>query len=174
MTFTKPDDEKVMHFEEEIAYFYGARNSEPIAGHYVKALQELERLGIGAGKNILAGSMFMPLRQAYEEVQKQTSLRFDLDQAAQLELELILAQAQEESFESIYQLMIELYTIVFGVKAKHLHRSAMLRTFLYKYKISLLKMTGGFLEDDIDLLLAIAKASERELSRVNTKSRGCA
>ena len=57
--------------------------------------------------------MIKPLKNAYEEIQAQTSLKFDSNKAAQYEFELILAQAKEDTFEAIYQIMNNLYKEVF-------------------------------------------------------------
>lgn len=165
MPFTKPHDKQIMQFEKEIAYFYGAENPESIAHYYLEAIQRLEKLGMDAEKNILAHTMLPLLKEAYAQVQKQTSLHFDLDTAAQIELELILAQAKEEPFEHIYHLMLKLYATVFRVPEKNFYKSAMLRTFLYKYKISVLKADSCLSEEDLTLMLSMAKISKEELNK---------
>ena len=99
----------MLQFEKEIAYFYGAYNSEVIANHYLDALKQLEALGMNERDRELARQMLPALVKAYTEVAKQTQLKFDINQAAELEASLILAQARKASFEKINSIMIDLY-----------------------------------------------------------------
>lgn len=108
--------------------------------------------------------MIRHLRSAYGEVGKQTVLKFDINQAAHHEFRLIIAQSKEAPFEQIYQIMIDLYSEVFNTKDIAIHKAALLRTFFYKYKTSLLRKNGGLSEDDQTLILSMAKSSEKELS----------
>lgn len=170
IVFTQPDSDKIMQFEKDIAYFYGANNPEKISQHYIQAIQEFEQLGINTKEELLKRAMIDPLKKAYEEVQAQTSLKFDSNVAAQYEFELILAQAKEASFETIYQITNYLYNEVFQSNATAIHKGAMLRTFLYKYKISLLKKSNTLTEEDQNIMRAIAKESEQELNKITTKS----
>ena len=156
----------MFQFEKDIAYFYGAKNPEKISEHYIKAIQEFEKLGPGANNDLLKQTMFNRLKEAYAEVRAQTSLQFDTEKAAQYEFKLILAQAKAAPFENIYQIMLDLYHEVFQSDALAIHKGAMLRTFLYKYKIGLLKRSDKLSNDDQIFMRSIARESERELNNV--------
>lgn len=157
--------EKVMQFEKEIAYFYGAKNPEIIAQYYIKAINSLEKLGIQANETTLKKEMIDPLIKAYEEVQIQTARKFDPNKAAEYEFQLILAQTKGDTFETIYQIMTNLYHEVFSSHTEAIQKAAMLRTFLYKYKISLKKNNTLSIEDQ-NLLRAMAKESEQTLNNI--------
>lgn len=169
IVFTQPNSDNIMQFEKDIAYFYGANDPAKISQNYIKAIQEFERLGTNANKELLKHAMLEPLKNAYEEIQAQTPLKFDSNKAAQYEFELILAQAKEETFETIYQIMNNLYKEVFQSSAIAVHKGAMLRTFLYKYKISLLKKSNILTNEDQTIMRAIAKESEQELNKLSTQ-----
>ncbi len=110
--------------------------------------------------------MLEPLKEAYKEIQAQTQLRFDIEKEVLYELQLILAQAKQAPFETINQLMVDLYREVFNSDEVGIYKGAMLRTFLYKYKLSLMKNGNAFSDEDMVLLLSIAKASEKELNNL--------
>lgn len=164
IVFTQSDSDKMVQFEKEIAYFYGAKNPELIAKHYLKAIEKLEQIGIQVDNNLLEKSMLHHLKEAYQEVRNQTHLKFDIDKAAKYEFQLILAQTKEEPFEKIYHIMVNLYKEIFHSDKLDIHKGAMLRTFLYKYKLSLLKKNNTLSDSDQDLMLAIAKASKKALN----------
>lgn len=157
--------EKTIQFEKEIAYFYGAKNPEIIAQYYIQALKGLEKLGIQANETTLKKEMLDPLLKAYEEVKVQTERNFDPKKAAKYEFQLILAQAKGDTFETIYQIMTNLYNEVFGSHPQAIQKAAMLRTFLYIYKISLQKNNTLSIEDQ-NLLRAMAKSSEQILNNI--------
>lgn len=164
--FAQANSEEMIKFEEKIAYFFGAKDTRLIAEHYLNALVKLEKLGIQTEERAIEEAMIRHLRSAYGEVGKQTALKFDINQAAHHEFRLIIAQAKEAPFEEIYQIMIDLYSEVFNTKDIAIHKAALLRTFLYKYKTSLLRKNGGLSEDDQTLILYMAKSSEKELSHL--------
>ncbi|MBX9805501.1 MAG: hypothetical protein K2Y18_07095 [Alphaproteobacteria bacterium] len=166
--FTQSDSEEMMKFEEDITYFYGAKDTRLIADNYLKALCELEKLGIQTEVGALEEAMIPHLRAAYREVENQTPLKFNIERAARHEFKLIMAQSLEASFEKIYQIMVDLYSEVFGSNDYGIHKAASLRTFLYKYKISLLRNEGGLTPNDCTLILSLARSSEQELSQLHS------
>lgn len=109
--------------------------------------------------------MLPDLEKAYGEVKKQTSLRFDSKKAALHEFDLILAQSKRASFENIYEFMLDLYREMFQSEGRGVQKAALLRTFLYHYKIRLLSFDDHLSDADIQLLIDIAKRSEEELNR---------
>lgn len=157
---------EMLQFEKEIAYFYGASDPERIANHYLDALKQLEILGINASDEVLAKKMLPALVQAYTEVSKQTQLKFDINKAAKLELALILSQARKASFEKIQIIMQGLYKEIFKSDLFSIHKAAMLRTFLYQYKINVLQNEDALTENDKKLMLLLAKMSEEELQNI--------
>jgi hypothetical protein len=168
--FTQADSQDKLSFEKELVYLYGASDTTPIANHYIKAIVDLEKLGIDAGDGVLSQAMIPSLKAAYEEVRHQTGLTFDPDKAAYHEYKLIHAQANQDPFEVIHQIMMDLYGEVFHSTHEDLDKAASLRTFLYIYKIRLMEMNGGFTEDDKNVLLTLAKSSEKLLSRFHHRS----
>lgn len=159
--FTDANSQKILKLEEDLAYFYGAKETRLIAKHYMDALKQLE---IG-GDDALEEKVFGHLKKAYAEVQNQTHLVFDLDKAAKYEYLLIRAQSKQDSFEVIYGIMVDLYSEVFRLDKSNssISKAAMMRTFLYKYKTKILKTVGALTDGDISLMLTLARASEQEL-----------
>jgi hypothetical protein len=144
-------------FEQQIAYFFGAKEPERIKDFYLKALKELER------NNALAK---LHLEKAYQEISQQTFFNFNTEKAANLEFALLRAHANKESAENIEKIMIDLYEEVFQKKSIHIFKASAIRTFLYRYKKELLDKQGILTELDQNLILALAKASERELDLI--------
>jgi hypothetical protein len=156
----------MLQFEKEIAYFYGASDPNRIADHYLEALKQFEILGITEKEEVLEEKMLPPLVQAYAEIAKQIHLEFDINEAAKLELSLILSQARKEPFEKINIIMQDLYKGIFKSDSFSIYKAAMLRTFLYQYKISVLQKEDHFTENDKNLMLLLAKMSEEELQNI--------
>ena len=77
---------------------------------------------------------------------------------------MILAQSKRASFEDIYNIMVALYKEMFQSDANGVQKAALLRTFLYQYKIRLLSFDEHLSDADIQLLIDIAKRSEEELN----------
>jgi hypothetical protein len=161
--FTKLNSEKILKLESEIAYFYGAKERELVAQHYMQAIKTVEKEGISSDEKVLQDKMLPDLEKAYGEVKKQTSLRFDPKKAAVHECDLILAQSKRASFEDIYNSMVDLYQEMFQSDGNGIQKAALLRTFLYQYKIRLLSFDEHLTDADIHLLMEIAKRSEEEL-----------
>lgn len=168
-SLTQLNPGKILDLEKEIAYFYGAQNPERIVYFYISAINEFEKLGVKADEKALKKVMIEPLKQAYMEVQSQTSLNFNPEKAAQYEFKLILAQAKEETFEAINKIIFNLYNEIFQSNSIAVRKAAMLRTFLCKYKMALLKSGSVWTEGDKTIMRAIAKESEKELSSVHSK-----
>lgn len=164
LAFTQADSKEMMDFEKDIAYFYGAKDPEKVSSLYIKAIQALEELGLKSKEETLQAAMLGPLNQAYAEVKHQTNLTFNPTKAAVFEFQLILAQAQTKPFEDIYSIMMNLYHEVFSSEDPAIHKAAMLRTFLYKYKISLLKQNNGLSDSDKLIIQAIAEESVNALN----------
>ena len=156
---------EMLKFEKEIAYFYGAKNSESISKYYLEALQKLEIIGVNASCEEVEKHVLPPLIKAYVEIIKETSLQFDFNKAATLEMRLILSQAKKASFEEINFIMIDLYREVFKTDDFSIHKAAMLRTFLYQYKIRVLQSENNFSDNDKKIMLLLSKASEAELHK---------
>jgi hypothetical protein len=149
-----------MSFEKQIAYFFGVSQIEPVAQAYLQALKKLEEVGPNGSKELLPY-----LEMAYEEIAHQKNLNFNTTKAADLELQIILGNALGSSFETIQDLMIQLYTLVFDSHSPHIKKAAMLRTFLYQYKAEVIK-EGEISPEDKKLMVDMAKASERYLDQV--------
>ncbi len=165
MRFTNVNSDEMIQFEKKIGYFYEAANPELIAQHYIMALQTLEKLGIEATEIELEQHMLPALQKAYSEVLKQTQLQFDISTVAKLEFSLILAQSKKASFETINNIMVELYRHVFDSDDFSIRKAAMLRTFLFQYKVAILQSEKSLSSQDMDLLLSMAKLSEVELRK---------
>jgi hypothetical protein len=166
--FTNLNSEKILKFEKEIAYFYGAKDPELIAQHYMQAIKALETKGAAANIKILREKMLPSLENAYQEVKKQTSLHFDVELAAALEFGLILAQSKRASSKDINGIMLALYKEMFQSDAIGIQKAALLRTFLYQYKIKLLSFDELLSDADIELLRALARRSEEELNSIQS------
>lgn len=148
-----------MSFEKQIAYFFGVSHQEPVAKAYLQALKKLEEVGPNGSKELLPY-----LETAYKEIAQQRNLNFDTTKAANIELQIILGNALGASFDTIQDLMIQLYTVVFQSHSPAIKKAAMLRTFLYQYKAEVIK-AGEIPLKDKELMIDIAKASERYLDQ---------
>lgn len=164
--FTRLDSDKISELEKQIVYLYGVKNPELVVEHYLQAIQILEKEGISAGKSVLGEKMMPFLDGAYLEIKRQTSYQFDIKKAASIEFDLIFAQSIRAPFEEIYNIMVDLYREVFQSTEKGIEKAAMLRTFLYQYKIMLLSLDPELSEEDIGLMIRIAKRSEEELNQL--------
>ena len=164
--FTDIQSQEIQDFEQEIVYLYGAKDIVPIAEEYLKALEAFEE----SEPNEPSLKGLQHLEAAYLEVSKQTGMKFDCPKAARIEYNLILAQSQQKDFETIKSIMIDLYQIVFNTESFHIHKAAMLRTFLYQYKVALLKNKAKLTPKDKDIMLTIAKESEEQLNQLSTES----
>jgi len=150
------------NFETEIAYFYGATNPSAVAEHYIKAISLMNTRPDRKQKEAVIGH----LTAAYTEVANQTKLVFDTQKAAKYEYNLIQAHAEKKSFEEIYTIMVNLYKTVFGLHDPQIKKAAMLRTFLYQYKTRFATFGELLSPEDQSLMIAIARASERELNQL--------
>lgn len=160
--FTQPAID-ILEFEQAIAFFYGAKNPDKMAHHYLAAIKQLEKLGIDANDNLLVEQVLPFLVKAYQEVLMQTDLIFDVDKAARYEMAVILSQARKAFFEDIYTAMLNLYQEVYNSDAFSLQKAAMLRTFLYQYKIAVLQPDKTLSENDKKIMIAMANLSAEQL-----------
>ncbi len=163
--FTKIDSEEFIKFEENIAFFYFAKNTELIKKHYIQAITEFEssqnkKLNIDEIQKLVLPH----LENAYLHVQKETDLNFDLKLVAKIEFDLISAQSNQDSFEQIQKIMTNLYSTIFKKDNIHIYKAATLRTFLYQYKIKMINKNNVISQGDMELLEKIAKHSEQELA----------
>lgn len=165
--FTRVQSEEILKLEEEIAYFYGVKEPKLVADYYIKAVKVLEENSAIFDAHILRGKVQPFLEKAYTEVKNQTQLKFDTKKVASYEFDLIQAQSKRAMFENIYDIMVDLYKEVFQSNDHAIQKAALLRTFLYQYKIRLLSFDKFLSEDDISLLKIIAKRSEDELNQLN-------
>lgn len=162
--FSKLDEVEMSELERELVYLYGATNPEEVAPLYVNSLKELEALGISASQDKLKAAMVPHLQKAYEVVRNQTGLEFDTLKAAEIECSLILAQTNQESFEKIRDIMISLYETVFRSQSEDIVKAAMLRTFLYQYKVKLVNSNVPLTQRDRKVLISMARESEELLN----------
>lgn len=151
-------------FETQIAYFFGVADKTPVVSAYVEALKKLEEIGVDAPILLLEKALLPHLETAYREISRQRNLNFDVHQAAKLELKMILGNATGASFETVQEIQTRLYTLVFQSDHPLIKKAALLRTFLYQYKVHVLKTEGKIAPSDQRLLLSIAKTSENYLN----------
>lgn len=157
-TITDPLSRDMLNFETQIAYFFAVPNPEEVAKHYIEAVKAIEEFGQDQEK---LHSIVMPhLRLAYQEVKNQMDLNFDTETAASLEFDLFLSGIQNSSFEDDYQILVKIYETVFQIKSAGFIKAAMLRAFLYKYKMVVFSETKKLTPSDQEILLEIANASE--------------
>lgn len=159
--FSMVQDENMEELEKKIAYFFEVDDIEPVVNGYIQALHDLEALGADAPIELLEERLLPSLEAAYSSIKEQLNLPFDVAQAAKLELKMILAHTNGASFETISQGMEELYNVIFGLKDSiYVHKAALLRTFLYHYKVDTLKRQSDLSVGDAMLLVALAGYSE--------------
>jgi hypothetical protein len=160
---TNPLSSEMLYLEKNIAYFFGVENPDKVSCHYIKAVQEIERLGKNESRDILYMHLISHLRLAYQEVSEQKQLRFNIDKAAELEFELFMGGLRNSTFEKDFQILVKIYETVFQTSSNRMLKAAMLRSFLFKYKIAVFDETQKLTPSDQDILLELAKASEDEM-----------
>lgn len=148
-------------FDEQIAYFFGAKETDPIAKHYLEALCLLNK---GAPTPLETREAIQHLTRAYDAVRAQTTLIFDPSVAAQWECKLIIAHQENQPFDRIVDIMTALYESVFRKKSPSIQKAAWLRTFLYCYKNRLL--SDEVSQDDQNFLLTVAHKSRALLDEL--------
>lgn len=139
-------------FEEELAYFFGVADSQPVKEMYLSAL---EKLSLGNNNSISKQEALEFLQKAYQSVADQNEWNFDISKAAELELQIILGHQKGIAVQDIEQLMRQLYTVVFQMDSPQIVKAAKLRTFLYQYKL-----TQELSPEDKTLLLEISNHSK--------------
>lgn len=164
--FSMIEKKSMEEFEKDIAYFFGVNNPKPVIESYVQALKKLEEMGSHCSLNLLKQEIVPYLENAYKEIAQQRNWEFDTHQAALLELQIILGNANQASFENVQNLMIKLYTLVFQSDSPLIRKAAMLRTFLYQYKVNLLKKEQDISQEDQHVMLSLAKTSEKYLNSI--------
>jgi len=170
VVFSKLTDFDLSTLEQELAYFFCVPDIKKVSEHYIKALDILEESSsLGLEKSV-KDAMISHLNKAYDSVASQTKLEFDTRRAAELEAELIIAQSKKENFEILQDILVRIYTIVFGCKREEVVKACMLRTFLYKYKVYLLNCGKPLNVDDRNFLTLVAKESEKILNKVKKLS----
>lgn len=88
------------------------------------------------------------------------------DFETKIEFQIILGNAKNLSFESALELMIELYKTVFQTDSPLIQKAARLRTFLYQYKASVLKISPELTTEDQIVMLEIARTSKELLNSI--------
>lgn len=160
LQFSLVSDQDMEDFEANLAYFFGARNTQEIVDNYILALKTLEEVGANAPDHILRSKLHPHLKKAYEAVSKETGLLFSEDLAADAEMRVILAHARHAPFEEIYEGMKHIYSVVFNSRSQEISKASLLRTFIYLYKVDVVKKEKSLSEMDKKLLLSLAYASE--------------
>lgn len=161
--FTWPDSKALMQFEEEIGYFFGAQNRKDIKRNYLKAIEVFELPRKDRPQETLGAQVVPYLLEAYLLISSETGLIFNPEKAAHLEFDLIVAHSQRSPFEDILTIMMALYGEVFQSSGHHIKKAALLRTFLYQYKIHLLERGPDLEDTDIQLMKSLAQQSEKAL-----------
>ncbi len=164
--FSIIEKKTMKEFEKEIAYFFGVSHPEPVIDAYIKALKKLEELGSHASFNLLEEEIVPYLEMAYQEISRQRGWNFNSHQAAKIELQIILGNSHQASFETVQNLMTNLYTLVFQSDSPLIRKAAMLRTFLYQYKVDILKRERDISKEDQALMIGLAKTSESYLNAI--------
>lgn len=164
--FSLIEENKMEDFEKKIAYYFGTKNPEPIIASYVNALKKLEAIGSRSSLQILEKELIPYLEEAYKEISEQRAWDFDVRQAAKLELQIILGNANGLNFETIQDLMSQLYALVFQSSSPNVRKAAMLRTFLYQYKVDVLKREKNISETEMNLLISLSETSKELLNSI--------
>lgn len=162
---TQDNPGKAKTYEEEFAYFFGVKNEQPVAEAYFAALQKLNTIELDSTA-VLEKEVLPYLEKAYKSVAAQRNWTFDTHLAAKLELQIILGNLRGSDFEDVQNLMVQLYELVFQLDSPLIAKAAMLRTFLYQYKTSILKTGQQLSLDDLKILLEISKASKEILNKI--------
>lgn len=153
-------------FEKKIAYFFGVKNEQPVIEAYLNALQKLNNIGVGSVE-LLEHEMIPYLEKAYLSIAQQRNWEFDIHTAAKLEFQIILGNVNGSSFEDVQDLMMQLYTVVFRSDSPFIKKAAMLRTFLYQYKASLLENQQTLSELDQIIMFEMAQTSMEYLNAID-------
>jgi hypothetical protein len=152
-------------FEKKIAYFYGVDNEEPVIEAYMNALEKLKK-GESGSIELLEKEMIPHLEKAYQSIKQQRNWNFDPQLAAKIEFQIILGNLKGSSFEVVQDLMIQLYSTVFQSDSPLIQKAARLRTFLYQYKASLLRIEHRLSEGDQRVMFEIAEISKVFLNSI--------
>lgn len=160
---------KILALEKEIAFFFGVNEPELVSKHYIEAIKLLDKRA-HVSEVRLKILMLPHLLAAYAEVKRQTCFRFDVQKAASLELDLFIANISNAPFEKEYELLVDIYSEVFGKITDQIRNAALLRTFLYRYKNHLMSLDKPLSNDDIDFLKSIAEKTEVELKSFTRES----
>lgn len=164
--FSMVEDKSMEEFEKTIAYFFGTSQPEVIKEYYVKALKKLEEIGSDSPISLAEREVTPYLEEAYKEIARQRNWDFNPSQAAVLELKIMLCYVKGENFDTIINLMIELYAHVFQSDSNNIHKAAMIRTFLYQYKVDLLKKEQKISQEEMKMMISLARTSEQLLNAI--------
>lgn len=165
--FSLVEEPKMEDFEKKLAYYFGAKNPEPIIEAYVKALKKLEEIGSHSPMHILEQELIPPLEEAYKIISEQKGLHFEAHRAAELELKIILGNANGASFETVQNFMSQLYTHVFQSTSRNIRKAAMLRTFLYQYKVDVQKREKTISDAEMKMLISLSETSKEFLNTIS-------
>lgn len=162
-SLTDPLSLEMLQFEKDIAYFFGVKDQELVAKHYVRAVELYELLKAELSEQKMQEQLLPHFILAYQEVAKQTGRDFDIKKAAHLEWELAMVFDRGLSFEASCQILVEIYQTVYQESSPQIDKAAMIRTFLYQYKNDIFKKTGHLSIKDRKTILHLASLSTSEL-----------
>lgn len=164
--FSMIEQERQEAFETEIAYFFGVADTRPVVQAYIGALRRLETLGHNCSSAVYEQEIIPFLEMAYRSIAEQRNWYFNTHAAAQIELQIILSNLTGTSFDTVKNLMVQLYTLVFQCYCPQIEKAAMLRTFLYQYKTEVLKKERRLSWQDQKLIVEIANLSKNYLNSI--------
>lgn len=152
-------------FEKKIAYFFSVDNEAPVIEAYMNALEKLKMIESNPIE-FIEKEMIPHLEKAYQSIKQQRNWNFEPHIAAKIEFQIILGNINGSTFEAVQDLMIQLYSTIFQSDSHFIQKAATLRTFLYQYKASLLKIKPSLTEEDQRVMLEIAKTSKEFLNSI--------
>ena len=157
--FTILDDPKIEAFEKDLAFYFNVSHPEPVITNYISALSMLENHGINHPS--LKSFMVPFLVSAYTSIAFQRNWQFDISKAAELEYEIIVGNAKGEN---ISRKQIELYQLIYHSTDFAIEKAVIIRSFIYQYKIKVLKEERVLSIEEMDMLLRLARLSESFLN----------
>lgn len=149
--------------EKKIAYFYGLTDLSKVSDFYLKAYQWVTYSS--SSKEEVKQQALPMLECAYQQVIDQSLLKFNVQQAAALEFDLIWANHSKASYEARVGVTKKLYALVFNQPESHFIRPACLRVFLYQLK-------GQLIEHhllDLDTAQCLIELSELSATLLNAR-----
>lgn len=156
--FTAFNDPKIVAFEKELAFYYDVEDPEPLRSNYIAAIRLLEQYGIDYPE--LKTYMIIHLEFAYLSLANQRGWDFDVKKAAALEYDIIIGSTLGLD---ISEKQIELYQMIYHSNDFAIEKAVMLRSFIYHYKVKVLQEERTLSQEEMELLLNLARLSENYL-----------